>query len=718
MKKTTYNVEGFDCPNCAIKVEEHLNKDKNIEKASINFAGRTMTLDYKDKEYSIDELKNKIKEVESDELKISKKVGKQNYRVKVFDKKISELLIRVFISTFLLIFAVLVEKLVVISTFSLQWWMMLVLYILAYLVIAYDYLISVVKNFAHIKTIFNETTLMSIASVGAFAIGSYMEGVLVVLLAHIGDIFEHISLNRSHNLIIDAIDMRPKTASLVKEDNRLETIQAQDLKVGDIILIKVGDIVPVDGEVIDGNGTLDTSSITGEFLPIEVQEKTQVWSGSLLKSGSIKLKVTKEFNDSTTAKILDMVVESSEKKSKAENFITKFARIYTPVVVGIAVFIALFPPLLTSLIIKSWDASVWYQYIYAALTFLVISCPCAIVISVPLSFFTGIGLASKHGIIVKGANYLDRLNEVGTFVTDKTGTLTTGEFSVSKICPVEITLDEFKEYVYAAESYSNHPIAKAIVKYLDGVKLDGQITNYEEKLGFGVRFEYKGHKVLFGNSRLIEDHVQNEKDGMTLYLSIDDNFAGYILLDDTIKDSSKKTIEALAKNKIDTLMLTGGNEKSATRVANMLGIKRYFSNLLPEQKIRYLTDEITSKGNKAVVFMGDGVNDAPSIILADVGVAMGALGSDAAIENANIVLTNDDPYKIVQAIKIAKATRLRAIVCIAVALFVKISIMAITLGLAIAHIDFDMMWIAVLADTGLSIALVIYAVLLMRKKIK
>ncbi len=718
MKKTTYNVEGFDCPNCAIKVEEHLNKDKNIEKASINFAGRTMTLDYKDKEYSIDELKNKIKEVESDELKISKKVGKQNYRVKVFDKKISELLIRVFISTFLLIFAVLVEKLVVISTFSLQWWMMLVLYILAYLVIAYDYLISVVKNFAHIKTIFNETTLMSIASVGAFAIGSYMEGVLVVLLAHIGDIFEHISLNRSHNLIIDAIDMRPKTASLVKEDNRLETIQAQDLKVGDIILIKVGDIVPVDGEVIDGNGTLDTSSITGEFLPIEVQEKTQVWSGSLLKSGSIKLKVTKEFNDSTTAKILDMVVESSEKKSKAENFITKFARIYTPVVVGIAVFIALFPPLLTSLIIKSWDASVWYQYIYAALTFLVISCPCAIVISVPLSFFTGIGLASKHGIIVKGANYLDRLNEVGTFVTDKTGTLTTGEFSVSKICPVEITLDEFKEYVYAAESYSNHPIAKAIVKYLDGVKLDGQITNYEEKLGFGVSFEYKGHKVLFGNSRLIEDHVQNEKDGMTLYLSIDDNFAGYILLDDTIKDSSKKTIEALAKNKIDTLMLTGGNEKSATRVANMLGIKRYFSNLLPEQKIRYLTDEITSKGNKAVVFMGDGVNDAPSIILADVGVAMGALGSDAAIENANIVLTNDDPYKIVQAIKIAKATRLRAIVCIAVALFVKISIMAITLGLAIAHINFDMMWIAVLADTGLSIALVIYAVLLMRKKIK
>lgn len=718
MKKTTYNVEGFDCPNCAIKVEEHLNKDKNIEKASINFAGRTMTLDYKDKEYSIDELKNKIKEVESDELKISKKVGKQNYRVKVFDKKISELLIRVFFSTFLLIFAVLVEKLVVFSTFSLQWWMMLVLYILAYLVIAYDYLISVVKNFAHIKTIFNETTLMTIASVGAFAIGSYMEGVLVVLLAHIGDIFEHISLNRSHNLIIDAIDMRPKTASLVKEDNRLETIQAQDLKVGDIILIKVGDIVPVDGEVIDGNGTLDTSSITGEFLPIEAQEKTRVWSGSLLKSGSIKLKVTKEFNDSTTAKILDMVVESSEKKSKAENFITKFARIYTPVVVGIAVFIALFPPLLTSLIIKSWDAGVWYQYIYAALTFLVISCPCAIVISVPLSFFTGIGLASKHGIIVKGANYLDRLNEVGTFVTDKTGTLTTGEFSVSKIYPVEITLDEFKEYVYAAESYSNHPIAKAIVKYLDGVKLDGQITNYEEKLGFGVSFEYKGHKVLFGNSRLIEDHVQNEKDGMTLYLSIDDNFAGYILLDDTIKDSSKKTIEALAKNKIDTLMLTGGNEKSATRVANMLGIKRYFSNLLPEQKIRYLTDEITSKGNKAVVFMGDGVNDAPSIILADVGVAMGALGSDAAIENANIVLTNDDPYKIVQAIKIAKATRLRAIVCIAVALFVKISIMAITLGLAIAHIDFDMMWIAVLADTGLSIALVIYAVLLMRKKIK
>lgn len=718
MKKTTYNVEGFDCPNCAIKVEQHLNKDKNIDKASVNFAGRTMTINYKEDEYSIDELANKIKEVESDELKISKKVGKQNYHVKVFDKKILELVIRVLVSAVLLISAVLVKNLAVTANFTIQWWMMLVLFILAYIVIAYDYLISFVKNFRHIKTIFNETTLMTVASVGAFAIGSFMEGVLVVLLAHIGDIFEHISLNRSHNSIIDAIDMRPKTASLVKGTNEIETIQAQDLKIGDVILIKVGEIVPVDGEVVEGSGTLDTSSITGEFVPVEAQINTQVWSGSLLKSGSIKLRVSKEFNDSTTAKILEMVVESSEKKSKAENFITKFARIYTPVVVGIAVFIALFPPLLTSLIAKTWNGDVWYQYIYASLTFLVISCPCAIVISVPLSFFTGIGLASKNGIIVKGANYLDRLNEVGTLVTDKTGTLTTGEFSVSKVYPVDITVDEFKEYVYAAESYSNHPIARAIIKYLDGVKLDGKITNYEEKIGFGVSLEYKGHKILFGNSRLIEDHIQNDKEGMTLYLSVDDNFAGFILLDDTIKENSKKTVEALAKQKIDTLMLTGGNEKSAARVASALGIRRYFSNLLPEQKIRYLTDEITSKGSKAVVFMGDGVNDAPSIILADVGVAMGALGSDAAIENANIVLTNDDPYKIVQAIKIAKATRFRAIMCITIALILKISIMAITLGLAIAHIDFDMMWIAVLADTGLSIALVLYAVLLMKKKIK
>ncbi|MDR0934986.1 MAG: heavy metal translocating P-type ATPase [Erysipelotrichaceae bacterium] len=721
MKKVKYDINGLSCANCALKVEKHLNEDDNIEKASVNFANKSMKISYKNNEYSEDKIMEIIKEVEDDDIKINAQKDDENVKkVKIIDKETSNLIIRVLIGFMLLIMGLLIEHLLVSEQLSFWWWVMLSIYIIAYLLLAYDYLWKVAKNIRKWNNIFDETTLMVIASLGAFIIGSYEEAVLVVLLARIGNIFEEVSLNRSHNLIIDAIDMRPKTASLVLNLKETKVVPAGELKVGDEIIIKVGEVIPVDGEVVDGEGTLDTSSVTGEFIPLEVVKGAKVFSGSLLKSGSLKLKATSEFANSTTSKIIDMVVDSSEHKAKAENFISKFAKVYTPIVVIAALVIATIPPLFISLASQNWSSSIWIDYLYVALTFLVIACPCAIVISVPLSFFTGIGLASKNGIIVKGANYLDRLSEVKTLVTDKTGTLTTGEFSISEIKPIDIDLDKFKEYIYAAESYSTHPIAIAIRKNLSNIKLNGTISSYEEKIGNGVKLKYDSHEIMFGNAKMMSEFGINEIDifdGLTvLYLAVDSSYKGYVILDDTIKINAHKTIAALAKRGVNTLMLTGGNEKSADKVANTLGIKEYHAELLPNQKIDYLKAELSSKG--AVAFMGDGVNDAPSIILSDVGVAMGGLGSDSAIENADVVLMNDDPYKFVEAVKIAKSTRFRAITCISIALFIKISIMIITLLLTAFKIDFDMMWIAVLADTGLTVLLVIYAVSLIKKKIK
>lgn len=722
MIKVKYNINGLDCPLCSSKVEEHLTKDINIDKASINFASKTMSITYYQKAYSIKKLKEIIKEVEVNEIEIIPDIStKREQKIKIFDKKTRRTGLKVFFSAVLLVGASLLEHLVPGEILSYQWWLFFSIYLIAYVLLAYDYIWIVGKNARRWRTLFDEKTLMIIASLGAFIIGEYMEAVLVLLLAHIGNIFENISFNRSYNFIIDAIDKRPKTVSLLKSDNSIEIVEAKKLKVGEIIIIKVGEVVPVDGEVIEGSGVLDTSSVTGEFVPLEAVVNSKIYSGFILKSGSLKLKVINDFDNSTTAKILEMVIDSREHKAKAENFITKFARIYTPIVVAIAVITAIFPPLFISVFTQSWVASVWYDYLYVALTFLVVACPCAIVISVPLTFFTGIALASKEGIIIKGANYLDRLNEVKLLVTDKTGTLTTGEFSVIELQPVGLSIEEFNEYVLAAELYSTHPIAGAIKKHLKNTIIDGKINDYEEKLGYGITLTYKNHKLVFGNSKMIKKHqidgVKYKDNSTTLHLLVDGKYSGFIILNDTVKANTKKAIDMLDKQGIKTLMLTGGNKKDAAVFANEFGIDRYYAELLPNEKVEYLKDELTSRKG-AVAFMGDGVNDAPSIILADVGVAMGALGSDSAIENADVVLLNDDPYKFVQSIGIAKLTRKRAASCISIALFIKISIMIITLVLAITNIAFNMMFLAVLADTGLTVLLIIYAFLLIKKKIK
>lgn len=722
MKKIKYYIRGIGCSSCALEIEHSLSQDSNIKKATIDFANGTMSIVYSQEEYSISKLTELIKKVENTEIEIVKQnPAKRDNKATVFDTKMRLLIIKVAISTILLIGAVLFEHFLTGDKFTWQWGIHFSIYLLAYLLMAYDYIWKVLKNARRWQTLFDENTLMIIASLGAFIIGQYMEAVLVILLAHVGNIFEAISLSSSYNLLIGAIDKRSKTVSLLKNDNSIELIDAKNLKIGEVIVIKVGEVVPVDGVVIEGAGSLDTSSVTGEFIPLDAKEKTKIYSGFVLKSGFLKLKATSKFDNSTTAKILNMVVDSKEHKAKAENFITKFARLYTPIVVVIAIIIAIFPFLIISLVNGSWVTDIWKDYLYAALTFLVVACPCAIVISVPLAYFSGIALASKNGIIIKGANYLDRLNEVKVLVIDKTGTLTTGEFSVTEIQPSGITLEQFKEFVLAAEYYSTHPLAVAIKKNLKDTILDGKIENYEEKIGSGITLIYKGHQLVFGNLKIVKKYLVEGKDRKenitTLHLLVDNKYAGFLTMDDTTKDNAKKTIDVLKELDVKTMVLTGGNKKSAEVFANVMGIKEYHAELSPNEKVEYLKDEITSRRG-AVAFMGDGVNDAPSIILADVGVAMGALGSDSAVENADVVLLNDDPYKFVDAIKIAKMTRKRAIACIKTALFIKISIMVITLVLAILNIAFNMMFLAVLADTGLTVLLVIYAFLLIKKKIR
>ena len=617
------------------------------------------------------------------------------------------------------------------EAFSSGWWWMFSLYLGSYLIISYDYLIKFVKNIIHIKNFFDEATLMVLASLGAFGVSIgiasgafgdhetvFSEAILVMMLAQIGEMLEDISVKRSHNAIVDAIDMRPEKATLFKGGEYIE-VNAKELNIDDEILIKVGEVIPVDGIVIKGQGSVDTSSVTGEFVPVEVKEGSLVYSGTNLKEGSINLRVTSRYEDSTTSKILEMVTEGSENKAKAETFVSKFARIYTPVVFILAVLIAIMPPIFISLRHNEWSASTWYEYLYVALSFLVISCPCAIVISIPLTYFTGVALASKRGIVVKGSNFLDRLNELKILMSDKTGTLTTGEFSVVDIHPVDISIDEFKEYVLAAESRSNHPIAKGLLKSLNLQKSGDLEGKYNEIAGFGVETEYKNHSVLLGNDKLLESHnISFEKVDnrlTTLYLSVDEKYSGYVVLEDTPKKNSKEFVSLLSNRGIKTVMLTGGREESASYMCETLGIKEYKANLLPGEKVKYLNDELNKRDdNSAIGYIGDGINDAPCIIASDIGFAMGGLGSDASVENADVIIMNDDPIKVLEAIDIAKKTRRRASTCIAVALLVKLLVMV----LYIIFKDAMPFWIATIADSGLAVLLIVYSLLLIKSKVK
>ena len=571
------------------------------------------------------------------------------------------------------------------------------IFLAAYLIAGGEILWKAVKNILR-GEIFDENFLMGIATLGAMAIGEYPEAVMVMILYRIGEYFQGLAVKKSRKSITDLMDIRPEHAN-VEENGIILTKSPEKVKINDIIIVKAGEKIPLDGEIIEGKAIIDTSALTGESIPREVQKGDTVLSGCINTNGLIKIRVTKEFTDSTVSKILELVEHASSKKAKAENFITKFAHYYTPVVVFGALLLATIPPVLTGTAFNIW--------IERALTFLVISCPCALVISVPLSFFAGIGGASKCGILIKGSSYLELLSRPDSVVFDKTGTLTKGSFKVTKINPQDgITREELLELTAAAENFSNHPIAISI-KNAYGKEINPTaITDVVEDAGNGVSANINGIRVLAGNAKLMEKYNMNFKksneSGTIIYTAKNNEFIGYIVISDEIKPDSTDAVKELKKLVNNIVMLTGDSENTARHIAAKLGIEKYYSELLPADKVAKIEEIIQTKTkNKSVIFTGDGINDAPVLARADIGIAMGGLGSDAAIEASDVVIMDDKPSKIPAAVKIAQKTMLIVRQNIIFAIGVKV------LFLMLGAFGYMTMWGAVFADVGVTLLAVL-----------
>ena len=581
------------------------------------------------------------------------------------------------------------------------------LYIIAYLIVGLEIVRKALRNIIRGK-VFDENFLMTVATIGAFGIGEFPEAVAVMLFYQIGELFQSYAVDKSRKSISTLMNIRPDFANVDRNGN-IEKVVPDDVKIGEIILVKPGEKIPLDGYVIEGSSTLDTKALTGESLPREIKEGEDVLSGVINLNGVIKIKVTKEYGESTVSKILDLVENASSKKSKSENFITKFARYYTPIVVIIAVFLAILPPL----IIKDAMFSDW---LYRALSFLVVSCPCALVISIPLSFFGGIGGASRIGILIKGSNYLEQLSNTEIIVFDKTGTLTEGVFEVQKVNSIDISEEELLKITAYSENYSNHPIALSVKKAYGKEIDEDEILETQELSGLGVIAKINGQEILVGNEKLmIENQINFTKCndiGTILHVAIDKKYVGYIVIADKIKEDAKSTIKNLKKNNIkQTIMLTGDRKNVGESVANELGIDKVYAELLPDGKVRQVESflkETTEKGKLA--FVGDGINDAPVLAISDIGIAMGGLGSDAAIEAADIVLMTDEPSKIVNAIQISKKTMRIVKENIIFAISIKV------LVLILSAFGVSTMWEAVFADVGVSIIAIINALRVLRVK--
>lgn len=592
-------------------------------------------------------------------------------------------------------------------------WGQVVLYLIPYLVIGYDILRKAFKGILN-KQVFDENFLMAIATVGAMLLGEFKEGVAVMLFYQIGELFQSCAVGKSRRNIAALMDIRPDYANIIV-DGQIEQVDPDDVEIGTEIVVNPGEKVPIDGIITEGNTTLNTSALTGESVPRDAKVGEEVISGCINMTGAIKLKTTKEFGDSTVSKILDLVENSSMKKSRSENFITKFARYYTPAVCYGALALAILPPIVRLIMGMSPDFPNW---IIRALTFLVISCPCALVISIPLSFFGGIGCASSNGILVKGSNYLEELSKTKYIVFDKTGTLTKGVFEVNKIYPAKDFDDKTLLYFAAyAESGSSHPISQSLKKAY-GEKIDlEKVNNIEEIAGHGVQADVDGKKVSAGNIKLMKKLGINPSDehdeGTIVYVAVDGVYAGCITISDIIKPTTKMAIAELKKNGMKkTVMLTGDSKKVADKVATEIGIDMVRSELLPGDKVEQVEKLLAEKGDKeALAFVGDGINDAPVLSRADIGVAMGALGSDAAIEAADVVLMDDDPAKIALAMKISKRTLEIVRENIIFALAIK-AICLVLGALGIAN-----MWVAIFADVGVMVLAVLNATRALRIKL-
>lgn len=582
------------------------------------------------------------------------------------------------------------------------------LFIISYLVVGCEILKKAVRNIFRGK-VFDENFLMAVATIGAFAIGEFPEAVAVMLFYQVGELFQSYAVDKSRKSIASLMDIRPDYANIEK-DGKVEKVDPDEVKIGDIIIVKTGEKIPLDGVVVEGTSSLDTMALTGESVPRVVKTEDEVLSGCINKDGLLKIRVTKEFGESTVSKILDLVENASSKKSKSENFITKFAKYYTPTVVIIAVLLAFIPPI----ILKDFNTfSVW---LYRALSFLVVSCPCALVISIPLSFFGGIGGASKMGILIKGSNYLEALANTETVVFDKTGTLTEGIFEVQDIYAEGIEKDELLRIVAHAENYSNHPIAKSVKKAYNKEINENIIKNPQELSGKGIWARIDEKDILVGNEKLmLEEKIDFKKCdevGTILYVAIDKKYVGYVLIADKIKQDSSKTIRELkAMNIKETVMLTGDKKEVGEYVAKKLNMDKVYTELLPDGKVEKVEELLKQKSEKGkLVFVGDGINDAPVLTISDIGVAMGGLGSDAAIEAADIVIMTDETSKISKAINLSKKTMRIVRENIIFAIFVKIAVLVLTAFGA------STMWEAVFADVGVSVIAIINALRMLNIK--
>ena len=707
------SIEGLDCPNCAAKVERKINTLEGIKEATVDFLGKKIVV-----------LADEISENELVEL-IQTEVDKIEDGVKVFVPKVQagessseeedtgKIKKKLLIGGILFVLGIFVPKTLFIPK--------LAVFLVSYLVIGGNVLLSAFKNILN-GQVFDENFLMAIATIGAFAIGEYPEGVAVMLFYQLGELLQGIAVNNSRKSIVSLMDIRPDYAN-IKVGEGIKKVSPEEIKVGEIIVVKPGEKVPLDGKIVKGASTFDTSALTGESLPREAKAGDDVLSGFINKNGLIEIQVAKVFSESTVSKILYLMENAGSKKSKTENFITKFARYYTPVVVITALIVAIFPPLLI-------QGATFSDWIYRALIFLVVSCPCALVISIPLGFFGGIGGASRHGILIKGTNYLEVLNNLESVVMDKTGTLTKGIFKVTEVnAENNIKINDFQnnkteltkplllKYAAHIEKFSNHPIAQSIVaEYENSVsKVDENVVkDFEEISGFGIKVNINNHQFLAGNSKLmnLENITFDKKEnlGTAIYLAADGKYIGNILISDEVKEDSARAIKGMKENGVkEIVMLTGDNEAIGKNIAEKLGIDKVFTELLPNEKVEKLEEIYKTKSEKGkVAFVGDGINDAPVLARADLGIAMGGAGSDAAIEAADVVIMNDEPSKIVTAIKIAKKTKEIVWQNITVAFAIKIVVMA--LGL----FGDATMWEAVFADVGVALLAVLNATRVLR----
>ena len=618
------------------------------------------------------------------------------------NNKQKKMLSKIIMGASLYIIAVIVSKI----NFSMSNIISFGLFIAAYIIVGKDVLL---KAFSNIKKgkVFDENFLMTIATVGAVIIGEYPEAVGVMLFYIVGEFLQSLAVNKSRKSISDMMNIRPDYANLVKEDGSVETVDPYDVEVGSYIQIKAGEIIPLDGIVVSGKAMLDTSALTGESVPRSANAGDQVYSGSINKDGLLKLEVTKEFSESTASKILDLVENAAAKKSKTENFISKFAGIYTPIVVFVAIALAVIPPFI-------FPGTGFATWIYRALTFLVVSCPCAFVIAIPLSFFSGIGASSKIGVLIKGSNYLELLAGVRTFVFDKTGTLTKGVFEVVSLHPNNVSEEVLLSKAAMAEEYSSHPIAISIKKAYEELKTESEentnisdrLSDLKEIAGHGISIKVDGKEVLVGNDKLMSsnsiDFEKSEEFGSVVYVAEEGKFLGSIVINDRIKEDAGESLIALKSVGVEkSVMLTGDIKEVADVVANELGIDYAYSELLPQDKVEKVEEELDD--NKILAFVGDGLNDAPVLARADIGIAMGGIGSDAAIEAADVVIMDDKLYNIVRGIKLAKRTMSIAKQNIIFALGVKL------IFLLLAAIGFGTMWEAVFADVGVTVLCIINA---------